>query len=406
MRASTILVLDGPGELFEQVERALTHMRPRPKVLSCARFDLVEKVVADEGAVDLIIAGPLMSRESDFADLRQLRARVPATKLILAVDRWRTASLRDTVRTGALDLLRLPVTDETLRDTVEQVLELGTSTPLSLVEQAPAVDHEGKVVAVISGTGGCGKTFFATNLAYHLQSRHGRRTCLIDLDLQFGELSTSLRLQPKLTIADLTAHDDDEEFVVRLEEHLVVHDTGMHVLAAPETPGEADGIDAADVARVIQAARSTFDYVIIDTPAALTEQVIAALELSDQIFALATLDLPSVRNLGVLLTTMEQLKIPTHDVKLLLNKVEPDVGIDVGRVAKYFPQGFALTIPYGRDVNRSLNMGQPILAYAPRGDVGKALESGLADFTVVGVAPIAGVPPTRRRLSWLHKRSA
>lgn len=402
MRESTILVIDETGGLHDQVDRALSHMRPRPKVLACARVDLVDKVIAEAGGVDLVIA---VSRESDLPQLRQLRANSPATKLILAVERWRTSSLRDTVRTGALDLLRLPVSDEIVQETVEQVLELETAAHVHAIDQSPAMASEGKVIAVISGTGGCGKTFFATNLAYHLQARQGRRTCLIDLDLQFGELSTSLRLQPKLTIADLTAHDDDEDFTQRLKEHLVEHDTGMRVLAAPETPGEADGIDAADVARVIEAARSSFDYVIIDTPAALTEPVLAALEVADQIFAIATLDLPSVRNLGVLLTTLDQLKIPTEEVKLLLNKVEPDVGIDVARVAKYFPQGFWLSIPYGRDVNRSLNMGQPILAYAPRGDVSRAIENGFSDATVMG-GPAVAQPQPRRHMSWFHKRTA
>jgi len=69
--------------------------------------------------------------------------------------------------------------------------------------------------------------------------------------------------------------------------------------------------------------------------------------------------------------------VPTERVKLLLNKVEPDVGIDVAGVSQYFPQGFSMVIPYGREVNRSLNMGQPVLVYAPRGEVSKALAAGL-----------------------------
>lgn len=155
------------------------------------------------------------------------------------------------------------------------------------------------------------------------------------------------------------------------------HDSGIHLLAAPEEPAEADDVEAADVARVIEAARSRFDYVVVDTPAALSEPVLAILDHTDQIFTLATLDLPSIRNLGVLLTTLKRLKVPAERVRLLLNKVEPDVGIDVARVTEYFPQGFSMIIPYGREVNRSLNMGQPVLAYSPRGEVSKALDAGL-----------------------------
>ncbi|MDQ2827245.1 MAG: AAA family ATPase, partial [Actinomycetota bacterium] len=166
-------------------------------------------------------------------------------------------------------------------------------------------------------------------------------------------------------------------------------------------------IDAAEVARVIDAARSKFDYVIIDTPTALNEAVLVAVEQADQVFVVATLDLPSVRNLGVMLTTLKKLKFPTDRTKLVLNKVEPDVGIDVARVEQYFPQGFSMVIPYGREVNQSLNMGQPLLAYAPRKEVGKALAAGLAASLMVTAegGPIAAASK-RGRLSLLHRKPA
>jgi pilus assembly protein CpaE len=244
------------------------------------------------------------------------------------------------------------------------------------------------VITVLSATGGCGKTFFATNLAYHLHTRYKKRTLLIDLDLQFGELSTALRLKPKYTISDLVSQEGDpEDLAVRLEDHLLRHESGIYLLAAPDEPADADGVEPAEVARVIDAARTRFDYVVVDSPAALSEPVLGILDQTDRIFALATLDLPSIRNLGVLLTTLSRLKIPADGVTLLLNKVEPDVGIDVAGVSQYFPQGFSMVIPYGREVNRSLNMGQPSLAYAPRSDVSKALEAGLDRTLALAGAP-------------------
>jgi pilus assembly protein CpaE len=270
---------------------------------------------------------------------------------------------------------------------------------------------QGTVIAVVSATGGCGKTFLATNLAYHLQSRPGVETCLVDLDLQFGELATALRLRPRLTIHDLLAEDGETEDVARrLEDHLERHESGIRLLPAPDDPAQADAIDPAGVTRVIEAARSQFDYVIVDTPAALSESVLVAVEQADLIFALATLDLPSVRNLGLMLSTFKKLKVPAERVKLLLNKVEPDVGIDVERVEQYFPQGFSIVIPYGREVNRSLNMGQPLLAYAPNGEVSRILAAALArDVGSDGeeaAVDVALGPRARLRRSWLRRKSA
>jgi pilus assembly protein CpaE len=266
----------------------------------------------------------------------------------------------------------------------------------------------GMVIAVVSASGGSGKTFLATNLAFHLQVQAKKQVCLIDLDLQFGELSTALRLRPRVTIHDLVSHgpssdgygsngNDDVDLGRRLDEHLEHHEAGFRVLAAPEDPAQADAIEASDVARVLDAAKSRFDVVIVDTPTALSEAVLVALEQADQIFVIATLDLPSVRNLGVMLSTLKKLKVPVERVSLLLNKVEPDVGIDVARVEQYFPQGFAMIIPYGREVNRSLNMGQPVLAYAPRGEVSKALATGLLSVVLNTSDDDAVTDPAEKR---------
>ena len=411
MRNHRLLVLDGTEDLAAQVKEVASALRPRPEVVWCDDFPVAEKVIAETGAFDVIIAGPGASKDSGLQELRRLCSQTPGTKLVLAVDRFRSNSLRDTVRTGALDILRLPVSDDDLLEAIEQAIEMVRTAPV-LVPAGPAgpPDGRGTVIAVVSASGGCGKTFFATNLAYHLQSRLAKRTCLVDLDLQFGELATALRLKPKHTITDLMAQEetDDEDLARRFEQYLEHHESGISLLAGPEEPAEADDIDGHDVLRVIEAARSRFDYVIIDTPASVSEAVMVALEQADQIFALATLDLPSVRNLGVMLATLKKLKVPSERVTLLLNKVEPDVGIDVARVEQYFPQGFAMTIPYGREVNRSLNMGQPVLAYAPRGDVSKALLAGLATVPVAGITPDAagdGARP-RRRFGDRFKKSA
>lgn len=416
MRNPKLLVLDQTETLSHQVERVTAGLRPRPDVESCDTFDAVDGLIAAAGPFEVLLAGPPVSEEDGLRQLRILRETTPDMRLILVVDHWPAGSLRETLRTGALDILQLPVTDDELLDSVRQALDtVPTPTPtVPSVDEATPGRRPGTVIAVVSATGGCGKTFFATNLAYHLHSRYRKRTCLVDLDLQFGELSTALRLKPRYTITDLVATKvDQDDLAAQLEDHLAHHDSGIHLLAAPIEPADADAVEAEDVGRVIEAARARFDYVVIDTGAALSEPVLAILDQADQIFALATLDLPSVRTLGVLLTTLKRLKVPTGRIKLLLNKVEPDVGIDVAGVSQYFPQGFSMVIPYGREVNRSLNMGQPVLAYAPRGEVSRSLDAGLTSALGLDATGVTGGHerpkqrwPRRPRFGRRHKTSA
>jgi pilus assembly protein CpaE len=120
--------------------------------------------------------------------------------------------------------------------------------------------------------------------------------------------------------------------------------------------------------------------VVVDTPAALTEVVLAAFDLSDTLYTMATLDLPSVRNMGVFLNQLERLKIPADNIKLILNKAERDVGIDVDQVTRLFPKQFSAVLPYAREVSRSINLGMPVMASSPGAEVSRLMAGGLMEL--------------------------
>jgi pilus assembly protein CpaE len=186
----------------------------------------------------------------------------------------------------------------------------------------------------------------------------------------------------------------------------VRHETGVSVLAAPGDPAEADRITPPDVKRILEAARAQFDYVIVDTPSRLSEIVLAAFDQSETLFGMLTLDLPSVRNMSVFLNTLDRLRIPADDVCLVLNKEESDVGIDVAQIEKLFPQRFNSTLPYAREVSRSINLGMPVLASSPQSPVSRRMSMGMAQVLpepdrqrLLAAAPAA---PGNGR-SWLRR---
>ncbi|MGH9155283.1 MAG: AAA family ATPase [Acidimicrobiales bacterium] len=381
MRNPRILVLDREPELAEQIRGVAAEMRPRPEVTAYDRVGSAEEQIASGGPFEVIVAGPSLATKAGLSRLQAIHDEAPGTSLVLAFGEHTETQLRDIVRTGALDILQIPVADRSLATTLERAVACSrTRTAESVTSHSRTPAADGTVYTVASATGGCGKTFYATNLAYFLHSQTGKRTCLVDLDLQFGEVSTALRLRPTYTIADALAREDEDGtgLADHLGEYVVSHATGFSVLAAPKDPSEADRIHPSDVARVIEAARSRYDYVIVDTPAALTEIVLAAFDQSDQLFTMATLDLPSVRNMSVFLNTLDKLKIPADNVKLILNKAERDVGIDVDDISRLFPQGFSSVLPYAREVSKSVNIGTPILAFNPASEVSLRMAAGLA----------------------------
>lgn len=387
MAVRKILVLDRNEALAEQLGAALGGSIDPPKITSCARIGAVAEVLEGDGPFDLLVAGPSLGTRSGLARLRLIHEELPGMVLVLAFSRRPDSTLRDIVRTGAIDLLQLPVDDRELATAVERALDLADALPTSaasLPSPAPAggppAGGPGIVYTISSATGGCGKTFYATNLAYFLSRYTNRSVCIVDLDLQFGEVSTALRLRPKYTIFDALQRDDADEADLRahIDEYCMTHETGVSVLAAPREPSEADRISPPDVTRILEAVRNRFDYVIVDSPPALTETVLAAFDMSDMLYVMATLDLPSVRNMSVFLSTLERLKVPTDHVRLILNKAETDVGIDIEQVEKLFPQGFESVLPYAKEVSRSINLGMPVMAASPASEISSLMAQGMS----------------------------
>jgi len=395
MAGPRILVLDTNEDLALQVKRVLVAGAPTggsPEVVPCTQAPVVAQLLEDDGPYDVLIAGPSAANRAGLARVGLIRQSYPLMSVVLAFAERPEARLRDVIRAGAVDLLELPATDEELAACIERAVGIRAAaheaaptldaTPGAAPGAAPA-GGPGRVFTVASATGGCGKTFMATNLAYFLHAHGGgKRVCLLDLDIQFGEVSTALRMRPRYTVYDALEREegDAEDLGGHIEEYMTLHETGFHVLAAPKDPLEAERITPPDVVRIVDAVRRRFDYVIVDTPAQLSEVVTVTLDLSEQLFVMTTLDLPSVRNMSVFLSTLERLRIPSEMVRLVLNKAESDVGIDIAQVEKLFPQGFTAVLPYAKEVSRSINVGSPVLASAPGADISRRLAASLVNL--------------------------
>ena len=219
-------------------------------------------------------------------------APVQRPVVILALGPRPKATLSDIVRTGAVELVEYPTSKRQLSAALQRAFELADVSPANLGQVMPVVSqsmvversHFAEVFTVASSSGGCGKTFYATNLACYLASQTGQRVCLVDLDLQFGEVSTALHLRPRFTISDLLSREpiDEDDLDQHVEEYLQEHDLGFSVSAAPFSPAEADMIAPKDVYKVMGALRRRFDYIVVDTPAQLSEMVLAAFDHSSR----------------------------------------------------------------------------------------------------------------------------
>jgi pilus assembly protein CpaE len=361
-------------------------------------IDVVDEV-AQQGPFDVLVAGPVFDSHAGMARLATLRAAGAVPAVVLALGPKPKATLGDIVRTGAVEVVEYPTSKRQLALALQRAFDIA-DVSASKNDSIPVVAHGvvgerpqfAEVFTVASSSGGCGKTFYATNLACYLAAKTGQRVCLVDLDLQFGEVSTALHLRPRFTISDLLSREpvDEDDLDEHVEEYLEEHELGFSVLAAPFSPADADMIAPKDVYKVMGALRRHFDYIVVDTPAQLSEIVLAAFDHSTRVLCMVTLDLPSIRNMRVFLTTLEKLRINSQTIGVVLNKVEDDIGIDINDVQEVLDNKIVSVLPYSREVMRSINKGKPALVSAASSEIGKKLASGMQQFLSDEITPTLG----------------
>ena len=400
-----ILVISRSPALSRAIQASLG---PGYQVITSSNVIDVDEEVREQGPFDVLVAGPVFDSHAGMARLANLRATSPIPAVVLALGPKPKASLSDIVRTGAVELVEYPTSKRQLSSALKRafdiadVSEAGAPT-LPVVAQGVVVERTqfAEVFTIASSSGGCGKTFYATNLACYLSAQTGQRVCLVDLDLQFGEVSTALHLRPRFTISDLLSREpvDEDDLDEHVEEYLEEHELGFSVLAAPFSPADADMIAPKDVYKVMGALRRHFDYIVVDTPAQLSEIVLAAFDHSTRVLCMVTLDLPSIRNMRVFLTTLEKLRINSQSIGVVLNKVEDDIGIDLNDVQEVLDNKIISTLPYSREAMKSINKGRPALVSAANSDLGKKLAGGMAQFLNGDSGPSLGTGANAAEIS-------
>ena len=232
-------------------------------------------------------------------------------------------------------------------------------------------DREGKVFSVFSPKGGVGKTTVAVNLAVALSGSGAARVCIVDLDLAFGDVAITLQLIPEHTIAE--AVDAEEHLDFSLLETLLTRHENCSILAAPTHPDGKDRISPALIRRVLRILRQHFDFIVVDTSPTFDEQVQHAFEETDECIIVATLDVPTIKNVKVALESLDSLNlVPGHRL-LLLNRADDEVGLTPANVESLLKMPVTTALPSASAVANATNHGRPIVLSHPEHPVSRAL---------------------------------
>lgn len=336
------------------------------------------------GAPTVVVTCPCVEPTDALALAESLRDRDADTAVLVITSSVEADLLRAALKAGVRDVLSPSDGKEAWAAAVlaadASVVRRRAPETVTGGEEITERPPVGKVITVFSPKGGVGKSVIATNLGVAIAKEIGRSVILVDLDLQFGDVAVMLQLPPTRTIFD-AAQAFDRLDAEMLEGFLVTHDSGLRALLAPVQPEEAESVTTGRITQILTLLRQLADFVVIDTPASLSEVVLTALEQSEVILAVATMDVPSVKNTKVSLQKLQQLGFDSGTVRLVLNRADSQVWLDPHEIERAISNKIAARIPSDRLVPRSVNKGVPVVLDSPRSTVARSIVALAHDVT-------------------------
>ena len=184
---------------------------------------------------------------------------------------------------------------------------------------AESPPKQGHVLGVLGVKGGVGCTTVACELAASLAAQGGS-VVLLDGKAYFGDVALHLDVNPSYTLAEVAAQADDLDGTFLATVAHRHEPSGVHVVAAPSSPEEADGVDAALIERSIDLLRGEFDWVVVDLPRITDEAALQAFDKADQVVLVTTSDVPSLVRARQHLSLLDQLGHGEDKRKVVANQ--------------------------------------------------------------------------------------
>ena len=315
----------------------------------------------------------------------RIASECPRTAIICASRDASSDLILRSLRAGAREFLRLPLVGEEFKTVFDRTAEFCAG-------QTAAPKKRGRAIAVFSSKGGCGTTFIATNLAAALNAP----TVLVDLNLQSGDLGLFLGVDPKFSIADLVenrARIDDS----LLRSYLAPHSANLSLLAAPQEADSADDIEPEHIFEVMEILRERYDYVVIDPQHTFDAITLAALDQSDDIVIVLTLDIPAIRCAQRALAIFDRLGYARHKIHIVVNRWSKQIDLDLRQVERYLgvPVMTFVQSDYRTAVN-SINLGQPLVTSEPMSKIAAEIRQIATNLSGAPAPTLEAEQPQRR----------
>ncbi len=370
-----ITLIDKTEESIGRVSRLLRNLSDLELGQTSTSLDdlrslMLEKIPA------IVLVGPLYTLVDLENLLKTCGQGAGLVKIILFTGEQSSNIFRKAIKINIFDVLEFPFNYGDMKESISRarvaIKEITGEKDIPQTEETRAKNKISKNIMIFSSKGGTGKSFIATNLAIDLYNQTKKRVVLVDLNYQSGDIALILDIVPRHTFYDITSiiNQLDTEM---LSSFLTLHSSGVKVLPAPVDPTQAESISTKATVKVLDTLAKICDYMVIDAPSNFSENTLALLEKIDFLCMVASMDVPSIKNLKVSLEVVDQLKFPEENILIIINRANTKVGITTDEIEDTLKRKIDITIPSARLVPLTINRGTPVISVYPKSAVSKSI---------------------------------
>lgn len=321
-------------------------------------------------------------------------------KVVVIAEEVSPIALHQLLKMGAEEFVPYPLPEGALHDAIERLRTSAPEPVETMVPEGmettlkPTGDREAVVLPVHGMAGGTGATTLAVNLAWELatiEKENPPRVCLLDLDLQFGSVSTFLDLPRREAVYEMLSDTellDHESFM----QALLTYNDRLQVLTAPADMLPLDLVGAEDIDRVITFARTNFDYVVIDMPSTVVQWTETVLQHAHVYFATMELDMRSAQNTLRMIRALKSEELPFSKLRYVLNRAPKFTDLTGKARSKRLAESLDITIELqlpdgGKPIVQAGDHGVPLAETAAKNPLRKEIQKLAASVHELNKSP-------------------
>lgn len=294
--------------------------------------------------------------------ISEVSSACPMCKIIAVSDSPSVELIVKVMRAGAKDFLSAPVIKTEFFEILNKIY--------NKLSDGSDNDSKSRVITVFSNKGGIGKTSIASNLALELAKITKENVALVDLNFQFGDITTFLDLKPSFNISYVLENLEKMNSDLLLNTLERYKNTSLYVLADPPVFKQAENITKSQISKLIQLLKNTFSYIVIDAESGFDGKTVTALDNSDLIFLVTIVNLPALRNCQRILDLFEKLGYDFDKTQIVVNRYMENDEITVEDVEKVLNKNVYWKIPNNYfTLMSAINKGVSVAEINPESNV-------------------------------------